>query len=165
MAKVEIYFGNPNSEKEWNWVESFCDSLNIGVEASIFKNFNISLQNFVEVDEKGKTYFELIISCINGDMVKLPKMTAGTYKHNGFVFPKLVIHGDYALDTETKKSIFISDTFIEAIGKECELDFSYDYYGFKRVGKVSLKENEVVYLMGDKEHIFHEGKFLPVKTN
>jgi len=164
MAKIEIYFGNPNSEKEWNWVEKFCDSLNIGVEASIFKNFSISFQNFVAVDEQGKTYFELIIGSINGDRVKLPKMTAGTYKHNGFVLPKLVIHGDYAIDIDTNQPIFISDTFIEAIGKDSELDFSYDYYGFKRVGKVSLKTNQVTYLIKDKEHIFHEGKFLEVKS-
>lgn len=163
MAKIEIYFGNPNSEKEWNWVEKFCDSLNIGVEASIFKNFSISFENFVALDEHGKTYFELIIGSINGDRVKLPKMTAGTHKHNGFVLPKFVIHGDYAIDIDTNKPIFISDTFIEAIGKECELDFSYDYYGFKRVGKISLKENEVTYSIKDKEHIYHEGKFLEVK--
>lgn len=163
MAKIEIYFGNPNSEKEWNWVEKFCDTLNIGVEASIFKNFSISFENFVALDEQGRTYFELIVSCINGDRVKLPKMTAGTYKHNGFVLPKLVIHGDYAIDIDTNKPIFISDAFIEAIGKDSELDFSYDYYGFKRVGKVSLKTNEVTYLIKDKEHIFHSGNFLEVK--
>ena len=163
MAKIEIYFGNPNSEKEWGWVEKFCDSLNIGVEASIFKNFSISFENFVALDEQGRTYFELIVSCINGDRVKLPKMTAGTHKHNGFVLPKLVIHGDYAIDIDTNKPIFISDTFIEEIGKDCELDFSYDYYGFKRVGKVSLKTNEVTYLIKDKEHIFHSGNFLEVK--
>jgi hypothetical protein len=163
MAKIEIYFGNPNSEKEWGWVEKFCDSLNIGVEASIFKNFSISFENFAALDEHGKTYFELIIGSINGDRVKLPKMTAGTYKHNGFVLPKLVIHGDHALDIDTNKPIFISDKFIEEIGKDCELDFSYDYYGFKRVGKVSLKTNEVTYLIKDKEHIFHSGNFLEVK--
>lgn len=163
MAKIEIYFGNPNSEKEWNWVEKFCDSLNIGVEASIFKNFSISFENFVALDEQGRTYFELIVSCINGDRVKLPKMTAGTYKHNGFVLPKLVIHGFYAIDKDSNQPIFISDTFIEAIGKDCEQDFSYDYYGFKRVGRVSLKTNEVTYLIKDKEHIFHSGNFLEVK--
>lgn len=162
MAKIEIYFGNPNSEKEWNWVEKFCDSLNIGVETSIFKNFSISFENFVALDEYGKTYFELIIGSINGDRVKLPKMTAGTYKHNGFVLPKLIIHGDYAIDIDTNKPVFISDTFIEAIGKDCELDFSYDYYGFKRVGKVNLKTTEVTYLIKDKKHIYHGGKFLEV---
>lgn len=164
MAKIEIYFGNPNSEKEWNWVEKFCDSLNIGVEASIFKNFSISFENFSALDDQGRTYFELIVSCINGDRVKLPEMTAGTYKHNGFVLPKLVIHGDYAVDIDTNKPIFISDKFIEAIGKDCELDFSYDYYGFKRVGKVSLKTNEVTYSIKEREYIFHEGKFLEIKN-
>jgi len=95
MAKIEIYFGNPNSEKEWNWVENFCDNFNIGVEASIYKNFNISFQSFVKVDEQGKTYFELIIGSIKGDIVKLPKMTVDTYKHNGFILPKVVIHSHY----------------------------------------------------------------------
>jgi hypothetical protein len=163
MARVDILFGTPSSNKEWDWIEKYSDRNNTSIENSLIKNFRFFFETLCETENNGSNYFELVICSIDGDSLKLPKMTVGTYKHNGFVLPKLVIHGDYAVDKDTNKQVFISDTFIEAIGKDIELEFSHEYFGFKRVGKVNLKTSEVVYLIRDKEHIFHNGKFLEIK--
>ena len=64
MSKIEIHYGNPNTEKEWGWVEKFSDNFNIRVEAAIIKNFNISFKTHYDLDESGRNYFELIISII-----------------------------------------------------------------------------------------------------
>jgi hypothetical protein len=162
MARIDILFGAPTSEKEWDWIEKYSDNSNTSIENALLKNFRFFFESLCKSESDGSNYFELVICSIKGDSIKLPKMTVGTYKHNGFVLPKLVIHGDYGIDRDSKKPVFISDTFIEAIGKDSELEFSHDYYGFKRVGKVSLQTNEVKYLINGAEHIFHEGNFLEV---
>lgn len=165
MARIDILFGAPTSEKEWDWIEKYSDNSNTSIENSLIKNFRVFFESLCESNNEGNNYFELVICGLKGDLIKLPKMTVGTYKHNGFVLPKLVIHGDYGIDKDTNKPVFISDRFIEAIGKDCELEFSHDYYGFKRIGKVSLKTNEVTYIIKGKEHIFHEGKFLEIRPS
>jgi hypothetical protein len=165
MARIDILFGAPTSEKEWEWIEKYSDNSNTSIENSLLKNFRFFFESLCKSESDGSNYFELIICGIDGDSIKLPKMTVGTYKNNGFVLPKLMIHGDYGIDRDTNKPVFISDTFIETIGKDCELEFSHDYYGFKRIGKVSLQTNEIIYLIDGKEHIYHSDKFLPVKTN
>jgi|GEM_PF-1059424 len=161
MAKVDILFGNPSSDKEWEFIEDHSDSTNSNIETSVISNFRILLENLFTKNKHGENYFELLICCIDGDSIKLPKMTVGTHKNNGFLFPKLTIHGDYGIDRDTNNQVFISDLFIDAIGKECELEYSYVYFGFKRIGKISPKTNEIIYLLGGKEHIFHDGRFLP----
>jgi hypothetical protein len=163
MSKIEIYFGNPTSEKEWEWIEKYSERFNIGIEKSVLKNFSSFFESLCTSENDGSTYFELVICSIDGDAIKLPKMTVSTYKNNGFILPMLVIHGYYGIDKDTNNPIFITDEFINAIGKDCELEFSHDYYGFQRVGEINLMRNEVTYLVQGKKQIFHEGKFLPVK--
>lgn len=161
MARIDIQFGAPTSDTEWDWIEKYSDKTNASIENSLIKNFRVFFESLCQSSSEGNNYFELVICSIDGDLIKLPKMTVGTYKHNGFVFPKLVIHGYYGIDKGNNKPVFISNKFIEAIGRDCELEFSHQYYGFKRVGKLSLKTNEVIYLIDGKKCIFHEGNFLP----
>lgn len=163
MAKIHILFGNPSSDSEWEFIEDHSDSTNSNIETSVISNFRTLFENLLIKNKHGENYFELLISCIDGDLIRLPKMTVGTHVNNGFVLPKLIIHGDYGVDRDKNKLIFISDSFIDTVGRECELEYSYVYFGFKRTGKVSLKTNEVTYTLGGKEHFYHNGNFLEVK--
>ena len=60
------------------------------------------------------------------------KVTTGVYRHKGFVYPKIVIHGDTGIYKDSSKRFFLSDEYINYIGTEMDKEFDYEYFGFKR---------------------------------
>jgi hypothetical protein len=87
----------------------------------------------------------------------------GAYRHNGFVLPKMTIHGEYAKDKETHEKIMISDKMIEDLGSEFEYKWNFEYFDFKRIGKVEALENEVIYFLKNKPHVYRFGSFMEAK--
>lgn len=163
MAKIEIYFGHPQREKSWEGVEEHAYNQDINIESAVIRGFKAINSVLTRQNDQYDYYFELVALSLTGELYKLPKITTGIYKERGFVFPKLVIHGDTLKHKDTGKRIFLSDEVVELIGKDFDSDFDYEYFGFKRIGRSTLLDNEIVYQIRNKPHIYHKGNFIEVK--
>jgi hypothetical protein len=163
MAKIELYFGNPTTEKEWGIVEAEAHARDICIESAVIQDFYSTVKLMLVKTKGGENYFELIIYRLFDILVTLPRMSMGAYRHNGFVLPKMTIHGEYAKDKETHEKIIISDKMVEDLGSEFEYQWDFEYFDFKRIGKVEALENEVIYLLRNKPHVYRFGDFIEAK--
>jgi hypothetical protein len=160
MASLELYFGHPQKEKSWDGVEDCAYNQEINIESAVIRGFQAVNSVLTKPNEQGDNYFELVLMCLTRCSYKFPRVTTGVYKRRGFVYPKLVIHGDTLKDKGSGKRTFLTDEFIEYIGKEFDSDFDYEYFDFKRFGVASLLNDEVIYLLHEKPHIYQSGKFI-----
>lgn len=163
MAKIEIYFGHPQQEKHWDGVEDCAYNQDINIESAVIRGFKAINSVLTKQNEQDDNYFELVALSLTGQLYKFPKITTGIYKERGFVFPKLIIHGDTLKHKDTGKRIFLSDEVVELIGKDFDSDFDYEYFGFKRIGRSTLLDNEIVYQLRNKPHIYRDGNFMEIK--
>lgn len=163
MAKIELYFGHPQDEKNLDIIEDHAYNQNINIETAVIRGFQSLHQILNNRNKDNDTFFELILVCGYSTWSTLPKITTGVYRHRGFVYPKLVIHGDTGIFKDTSEIFFLSDEYINFIGEEVEKEFDYEYFGLQRLGKASYANNDVIYHLGNKPHIYHEGNFIEVK--
>ena len=163
MSKIELYFGHPHKDSEWLIVEDYSLSQNINIESAAIQRFRELVSRLSATNEHGDNYFELGIFVEHNQFLKLPKFSTSTYKHKGCVLPKIVINGDYAVDKETLESVLISDTLINYIGNDFDREMGYDFHEFKRIGILNSSKNQIIYMIKEKPHIFHEGQFIEVK--
>ena len=163
MAKIELYCGNPTTDKEWEMVEAESRAGDICIESAVIQDFYSIVKPLLVKTKDGVNYFELVIYRLFDVLIKLPDITMGAYKHNGFVLPKMTIHGEYAIDKETHQKIMISNKMVEDLGGEFEYKWNFEYFDFKRIGKVKALENEVIYLLKNKPHVYRFGSFMEVK--
>ena len=164
MAKIELYFGNPTTDKEWEMVEAEARAGDLCIESAVIQDFYSIVKPLLAKTKGGDNYFELVLFRLFDVLVKLPEITMGAYKHNGFVLPKMTIHREYATDKETHEKIMISDAMVEDLGSEFEYKWNFEYFDFKRIGKVEVLENEVIYLLKNKPHVYRFGSFLEAKS-
>jgi hypothetical protein len=61
------------------------------------------------------------------------------------------------------KKIIISDKMVEDLGGEFEYKWNFEYFDFKRIGKVEVLANEVIYLLKNKPHVYRFGSFMEAK--
>ena len=163
MAKIELYFGNPTTEREWEMVEAEARAGDICIESAVIQDFYSIVRPLLVKTNDDENYFELVICCISGVSVTLPAITMGAYKHNGFVLPKMTIHGDYAVEKETNQRIVISKEWIEGIGQDFEYERNFEYFDFKVIGKVEALKHESLYLLKNKLHVYRSGSFIESK--
>ncbi len=163
MAKIELYFGNPTTDKEWEMVEAEARAGDICIESAVIQDFYSIVRPLLVKTKNDENYFELVLFRLFDVLAKLPDITMGAYRHNGFVLPKMTIHGEYAEDKETQEKIMISDKMVEDLGSEFEYKWNFEYFDFKRIGKVEALENEVIYLLKNKPHVYRFGSFMEAK--
>lgn len=163
MAKIELYFGHPQIEENIDAIEWRACNQDINIETSVIRGFQSLHKVLTNRNEDNETYFELVLIIGFSIFCEFPKVTTGIYRHNGFVYPKMVIHGDTCPHKESNELFFITDEYINHIGTEIDKEFDYEYFGFKRIGKSTLVNNEVVYQLRNKPHIYHEGNFIEIK--
>ena len=60
-----------------------------------------------------------------------PRVSFDTYKENGHKLPMIVLEDEY-LRVEDSERLFISDEFIDVLGKNLQTEFDYEYVGFER---------------------------------
>ena len=163
MAKIELYFGHPQREENLNGFENVVCNQDINFETAVIRGFQDLHRILTRRNVDNDTFFELILICGFSIFCQFPRVTTGIYRHRGFVYPKIVIHGDTGIYKDSKKRFFLSDEYINYIGTEMDKEFDYEYFGFKRIGKASLVTDEVIYHLRNKPHIYHEGNFIEVK--
>jgi hypothetical protein len=144
-------------------VEAESRAGDICIESAVIQDFYSIVKPLLVKTKDGDNYFELVIYRLFDVLVTLPDITMGAYKHNGFVLPKMTIHGEYANDKETHEKIMISDKMFENLGSEFEYKWNFEYFDFKRIGKVEVLENEVIYLLKNKPHVYRFGSFMEAK--
>jgi len=160
MAKIELYFGNPTTDKEWEMVEAEARAGDICIESAVIQDFYSIVKLLLVKTKEGDNYFELVLYRLFDVLVTLPRITMGAYRHNGFVLPKMTIHGEYAKDKETHKKIIISYKMVEDLGSEFEYKWDFEYFDFKVIGKVEALKHETLYLLKNKPHVYRFGSFI-----
>ena len=138
MAKIELYFGHPQREENLNGFENVVCNQDINIETAVIRGFQDLHRVLTRRNVDNDTFFELILICGFSIFCQFPRVTTGVYQHKGFVYPKIVIHGDTGIYKGSKKRFFLSDEYINYIGTEMDKEFDYEYFGFKRFGKASL---------------------------
>jgi hypothetical protein len=99
MAKIELLFGGPIAHDEEISVENYAYNWDVSIETAVIRKFKSWISYLSsKSDDKDNTFFELLLFIGINQMLKLPKITSGTYCHNGFVLPKIIIHSDHGVD-------------------------------------------------------------------
>ena len=132
MTKIELLFGGPTSLKDEIEIEEDAYGWGISIEAAVIRRFRSSADRLVKTNKQGDHFFELVVFVGTLQKISLPKMSSGIYHHNGFVLPKLIIHGEYGVDQKTGEKILLTDKHINAIGMGMEENFGYEYFEYVR---------------------------------
>lgn len=163
MATIELLFGEPTTPEREENIEEWIYDCAINRETAVILKFKSLVNSLSRKNDASDNYFELLVTSITGAQFDLPKISMGTHRHKGFVLPKIVIHGFYMVDRESKLRELIGNTLIESIGLEFEHDFAFDYHSYKRIGKAQALANDIIYSLRNKPHIYHSGEFLEVQ--
>ena len=129
MAKIELLFGSPITHDEEISVENYAYNWDISIETAVNRQFKSLVSGLSKrTDEKENTFFELLLFIGINDMLKLPNITADTYRHNGFLLPKIIIHGDTGINKETGDLVKLTEQHINIIGHNFEDEVGYEYF-------------------------------------
>lgn len=166
MAKIELLFGGPTTHAEEISVENYAYNWDVSIETAVIHQFRFWINHLSgKKNDDDDTFFELLLFIGINQMLRLPKITAGTYRHRGFVLPKMIIHGDCGIDKETGQPVFLTECHINLIGSNFEDEIAYEYFEHLRCGTVQAQKDQAIYLLGDKPHIFDAGKFYKAKVS
>lgn len=134
VSNIELRFGPPSSQDREELTNSRAIEFDVSVERVLLVDFEDLLTN-VWMRKDRENIFELLILIHTGESVICPDVSFGTYTHNGYRFPKIVIHGDYLDVKNSNRRLWLNDEAVEAIGRELDANFEYEYIGFDRVKK------------------------------
>ena len=164
MAKIELLFGAPNLFIDEIEIEKDAYAWDICMETAVIRRFQSSINRLSITKKNGDNFFSLLIYIECNQMLKLPKLSSGVYRHNGFVLPKLIIHGDHGKDQNNGGIVFLSDHHINAIGNGFEENFGFEYFEYTRTGSIKNLAGSPIYLLGKEAHIYDGGKFYKAKA-
>jgi hypothetical protein len=165
MAKIELLFGGPVTHDEEVSVENYAYNWDVSIETAVIQQFRFWINHLSgKKNDDDDTFFELLLFIGTNQMLRLPKISAGTYRHNGFLLPKMIIHGDYGVDKESGETIFLTERYINLIGSNFEDEIAYEYFEHHLCGAVRAQKDQMIYLLGDQPHIFDAGKFYKAKV-
>ncbi|MBU3562034.1 hypothetical protein [Polynucleobacter hallstattensis] len=134
MAKIELLFGGPIAHDEEISVENYAYNWDVSIETAVIRKFKSWISYLsIKSDDKDNTFFELLLFIGINQMLKLPKITSGTYSHKGFVLPKIIIHGDRGVDKQTGNSVSLTESCINIIGNNFEGEIGYEYFEYQQI--------------------------------
>jgi len=129
MARIELLFGGPIANDEEILVENYAYNWDVSIETAVIRKFKSWISHLAnKTSDKGDTFFELLLYIGINEMLKLPKITAGTYCHKGFVLPKIIIHGNCGVDKQTGNSVLLKEDYVNIIGSNFEDEIGYEYF-------------------------------------
>jgi hypothetical protein len=164
MAKIHLYFGQPLLDKGLDDLERWAYNQEVSLETANISSFQTIMRVLIDGNTDGDTYFSLCLYPLFDEKLIHPRITFGRYVYKQTRYPKLTIHGDHIRGTETKKRYFITPELVDHLGKTIESDFDFEYVEHKRVGKTVLKDDEVIYLLGGRPHVYRNENFIEVKA-
>jgi hypothetical protein len=163
MAKIHLHFGQPLLDDGIDALERWAYNHEVSIEKANVSSFHTVMKVLIVGNADGDNYFGLCLYPLFNEALVLPSITVGHYEYKRARYPKITIHGDHIKGSDTKNDYFITDELVNQLGKSIEDDFDYEFVESKRVGKTVPKNNEVIYHLGNKSHIYHNEKFIEVK--
>lgn len=163
MAKIHLCFGQPLLEDGLDAIERLAFNQETSIETANIKSFHAVMKVLVRANEDDDTYFSLCLYPLFDEKLVHPSITFGHYVYKRTRYPKLIVHGDHIGGLETKKRYFITPELVDHIGKKIEGDFDFEYIEHKRVGKTLIQEDEVIYLLGNRSHVYRNEEFVKIK--
>jgi len=130
MGKIKIKFGYPTSIEEQEMLSERAIENDCSIETALCFEFKYLLHSFIK--RKDKNFFDLVFLVIAEKEVISPRISFDTYLENGYKFPMMVLEDDY-LKIGRSKRLFISNEFINELGKFFQTEFDYEYVGLERV--------------------------------
>ena len=129
MVRIELLFGGPIAHDEEISVENYAYNWDVSIETAVIRKFKSWISHLAnKTSDKGDTFFELLLYIGINETLKLPKITAGTYRHKGFVLPKIIIHGNCGVDKQTGNSVLLKEDYVNIIGSNFEDEIGYEYF-------------------------------------
>lgn len=132
VSNIELRFGPPSTKDREELANKRAIEWDMSVERVLLLDFEYMLTN-TWMRKDGDNVFELLILIHAGESVYCPHVTFGTYTHNGYRYPKVVIHGDYFDMKNSNRRLWLNDETVEAIGRELDANFDFEYVGFYRI--------------------------------
>ena len=130
MGKINVKFGYPSSIEEQELLSDRAIKGDCSIEAELCTGFEYLLKYLN--NRKGKeNFFDLIFLVITERQAISPTVSYESYFENGYKLPMIVLEDDY-LKVELKEKLFITNEFINEIGKIFQTEFDYEYVGFER---------------------------------
>ena len=163
MGTIQLLFGEPTTPEREENIEEWIYDCGINRETAVILKFKSLINSLSKKNKEGDNYFELIVQTITGESVNLPRISFGTHRHRGFVFPKILLHSFYMIKRESNQRQLIDNLLLDQMGTEFEWDFAFEFYSFHRIGKAEAGKNDVIYNLRNKPYIYHSGEFLEVK--
>lgn len=130
MGKINIKFGYPTSLEEQELLSERAIENNCSIETALCFEFRRLLDSLISRKDKN-SFFDLIFLVISERSVISPRVGFGVYIESGYKLPMIVLE-DFYLKLENSERIFITDEFIDELGKIYQVEFDYEYVGFKR---------------------------------
>lgn len=131
VSNIELRFGYPSSQEKEARINENSISLEISVNRMMLIDFEELFDNVLM--KKGReNVFELLLFVALGQKVICQKVSRGTYLHNGTIFPKVTIHGDYLDKADSTGRVWLNDETINTVGREFDNYFEYEYVEFLR---------------------------------
>ena len=131
---IELRFGNLSSELQEKKIERGAIEYGLSIEKMLLYEFERVFDE-LWMREGKESIFQLFSIYLFNTHIKNPKVSFGTYKFKGSIYPKLVFHDDYWEKLDSIEKIWINDEMIEKIGKEIDDNFDYEYVDFRRIKK------------------------------
>jgi len=131
MGKIHIKFGHPTSLSEQELLSDRAIENDCSIEAALCFEFGCILDSLIAKKDKDK-FFDLIFLVIVQRSSISPKITFGTYLENGYKLPMMVLDDDY-LKVGGSERLFISNEYVDELGKIYQTEFDYEYAGFERI--------------------------------
>jgi hypothetical protein len=132
VSNIELRFGPPSSQDREELANKRAIEFDVSVERVLLVDFEDLLTN-IWMRKDRENIFELLILIYAGETVECPHVSFGTYAHNGYRYPKVVIKGDYLNIKNSTRRLWLNDETVEAIGKELDTNFEYEFFGFRRI--------------------------------
>lgn len=134
VSNLELRFGPPSTKEREELVNKRAIEYDVSVERVLLVDFEEMLSD-TWMRKDGDNIFELLILIHTGEHVDCPDVSFSTYIHNGYTYPKVVIHGDYLNIRNTNRRLWLNDQTVAAIGKELDENFDYEFIDFLRLKK------------------------------
>ena len=131
MGKINIKFGYPTSLEEQELLSDRAILNDCTIETTLCFEFE-RLLDLLNARKPKENFFDLIFLVITHRQAISPKISFDTYVESGYKFPMMVLNGDYLRIGDSER-LFISNAFIDELGKIYQTEFDYEYAGCERI--------------------------------